>query len=137
MRMKTKRLLAMLLCISIIGSASAISALAAATGIVHSNNLYVSIDGYVDFLEGKLLYQDRVYYVASLSGRDMGMVGKRADSACYVQPYVEKKVIGKAVHLNQHIRLVSNTKGIKAGYGHEYARLKMMAAKTSKVISTK
>lgn len=134
MSLKCKRIVAMLFCITTVGTFGAISAFAANSGVVSSTNIDVSIDGYVEFLEGPLLFEDKVFYTALLSGSDIDLVYNSTDTRCYVQPKTDKKTLA-IQYLNSNRQSVINSNGTKCGHGGSYAKLLMSAAGTTSTIT--
>ena len=133
MSFKIKRVLAAIISISTmvaLGTISAYASYASQSKIVKPKNtsvIDISVDAYVDFLLGPLLYEDRIYYTSYLSGPDINLVYNTSDTSCYIEPKTDKKTLSK-IYLNANNPTANNTNGAKCGYGGSYGQLTVKVA---------
>lgn len=124
--MKKKRIIfALVLVFSMVGSMTVMAASVSKTFTYNSES---HVNGYISFLEGPLTIQDKVYYTASLGGKDI--------SKCTVayKVIVDNSTITSGV-LNPSNPSVSAS-DVKVGYGHEYAKLQFDFNGTTKTLTS-
>lgn len=91
---------------------------------VYNSTSYVN--GYLEFLEGPLTIQDKVYYSVSITGQDI--------SQCTVSYDI---VVDGEIKVNGVLDPTNTTDSdtdLKVGYGHEYAQLNLHFNGTTKTI---
>lgn len=109
---------------------------AVSTSLAATNNysmpidgMNAAMDGYIDFLEGPLTIQDKVYYSASVYGSDAYQIANTTNN--YVQAGSDKKNLMKRyVYFNHPV----NVSGENCGYGGSYGYLNMSCEGTVDII---
>lgn len=94
----------------------------------YGSNINATVHGYIDFLEGPLTIEDKVYYNAAIIGTEK--------SKCTVaySVIVDNSVKSQGVlDKNKYSVLVTD---LKVGYGHEYATLKVQFNGKTKTITS-
>lgn len=105
-----------------------ITALAAAKSNTYKYNSTSNVYGYIDFLEGPLTIEDRVYYTASIGGSDI--------SKCTV---AYKVIVDNSIKVSGVLKKSNPTaseSGLKVGHGHEYAKLQLDFNGNTKVLTS-
>lgn len=140
--MKRKRIGAAFMLALCMIFASAGSVVASTHDYLDSNKYFLTLSAYISGLEGPLLYQDKVWYTASLTGSDAQLIldpklaGVNPENMVFIEPGTDKETL-KFVYLYDACRLVSGPDdGEKCGYGGKEARLRMWVCTEQKTIST-
>lgn len=109
-----------------------ISAAASTSTVIKAKGINVTLDGYIDFLEGPLLYQDLVWYQGWLFGSDRSLVVDKGDTSVYITPGTNKKTLSP-FYLNSSVTYVVRNE-VKCGMGGSYGKLFMKCADVSDTI---
>lgn len=123
---RMKVIAGLLLCGTIAGASTS---LAYTSYNMPVKGLDAKMHGYIDFLDGLLLIQDKVYYNSSVLGKDAYLITN--NSGGYVQAGTNKKALPKKYVYYGHAVSVS---GVSCGYGGSYAYLNMSCEGTTKKI---
>lgn len=139
--MKRKRIGAAFMLALCMIFASAGSVVASTTDYLECPNFDMRLSAYISGLQGLLLFQDKVWYNAGLTGSDVYLTvppssaGMQTEYLVFVQPGTDKKTLD-AVYLWYNHQLISNTDGASCGYGGSEASLRMWVSSIGKTIHT-
>lgn len=113
----------LMLCSSVMAMAASVS-----KSYDYGNGINAKVHGYVDFLEGPLTIEDRVYYNA-------GIAGSQSSKCTVAYSIIVDNKTKSSGTLDKNKSSVS-VSGMKVGYGHEYAILRLkFSGKTKNLTS--
>lgn len=140
--MKRKRIGAAFMLALCMIFASAGSVVASTTDYLDSSRYFLTLSAYISGLEGPLLYQDKVWYTASLTGSDAQLIldpklaGVNPENVVFIEPGTDKETLN-FVYLHDGYRLASGPEdGAKCGRGGKQAKLRMWVCTEQKTIYT-
>lgn len=126
--MKVKRNVCMILIVMVLAISTAFAASVANSCTINAKNINVSLYGYIDFLEGKFTFQDKIWYHAQLSGSDMGLVynARSGEYSVYIIPGTDDDRMAM-IYLDESKNCIPSTE-VKTGYGGKKGILEMKCA---------
>lgn len=130
--MKRRRITALISSVMIAASATFVTAFASSAvskDFYYSNNIDAYVHGYVDFLEGSFIFEDKVWCNVSLNGPD------RACVSAYYTLETNKKVVEKCEL--SYRNLGDSYIERKVGYGGSYAKLTVLYDGKKGILKTK
>lgn len=107
--------------LSLIGTTIASYAIGDTT--IKSDGLDVSLNGYIDFVEGPNVQYDRIWMVASISGSNIYLVDNNTNTSCYVIPGTDSVMLSKH-YLNSSKKQWYRNQ-VNCGYGGTRGKLQM------------
>lgn len=109
---------------------SSVVAMAAAKSQTYSygNKINASVHGFISFVEGPLVIQDKVYYNAAITG------AQRAKCTAGYSVIVDNSIVAQG-DLDKHCYSVS-VSDKPVGYGHEYAKLQLKFSGKTKTLTS-